>query len=463
MNDTTLFRADSSSTLGTGHIMRDLVLASKYAKEGHTIVFATQDLEGNINHRIAEVGYTIELLTSNDREEVEALLKKYAISMIVIDHYGIGYKYEKELKTKHSELTIMALDDTYERHYCDILLNHNISADAKRYKELVPKECELRCGSEYTLLRKEFYQKFPQKKKSEYINVLVAMGGVDSRELNRKILEVCSKFETIKIDVLTTTANKNLHKLQEFVKNSQNITLLINSTEVAKLMHKSDFAILTPSVTVNEAYFMKLPFIAIKSEKNQEDIYAYLQNKSIFTLESFDVEKLSQKIELMIAILSSKLTLFGELSLEEKKMILAWRNSQSVRKWMYNRDTISLENHLHYIASLSKREDKVYFLLQNEKSSLGVVDLTEIKDQESAEIGIYSDPNLKGYGTLLMYKIVEYAFNVLRMKVLYAHVYEENIKAIELYKKFHFKTIATTKDSNGKLQSMELKHEDWYI
>jgi len=28
-----LFRADSSSTIGIGHIMRDLVLAQKYAKK----------------------------------------------------------------------------------------------------------------------------------------------------------------------------------------------------------------------------------------------------------------------------------------------------------------------------------------------------------------------------------------------------------------------------------------------
>ena len=52
---TILFRADSSSTIGTGHIMRDLVLAEKYAKKGLTVIFATQDLAGNINHKIGEL------------------------------------------------------------------------------------------------------------------------------------------------------------------------------------------------------------------------------------------------------------------------------------------------------------------------------------------------------------------------------------------------------------------------
>ena len=41
-----LVRADSSSTIGTGHIMRDLVLASSYKNDN--ITFATLDLEGNI-------------------------------------------------------------------------------------------------------------------------------------------------------------------------------------------------------------------------------------------------------------------------------------------------------------------------------------------------------------------------------------------------------------------------------
>lgn len=50
-----LFRADSSSTIGTGHIMRDLVLAQQYPEAN--ITFATQDLNGNINHKIIETGY----------------------------------------------------------------------------------------------------------------------------------------------------------------------------------------------------------------------------------------------------------------------------------------------------------------------------------------------------------------------------------------------------------------------
>ena len=57
---TILFRADSSSTIGTGHIMRDLVLAKRYAKKGCNIIFATQNLDGNISYKIKEAGYKVE-------------------------------------------------------------------------------------------------------------------------------------------------------------------------------------------------------------------------------------------------------------------------------------------------------------------------------------------------------------------------------------------------------------------
>jgi len=69
-NKNILIRANSSSTIGTGHIMRDLVLAQKYIKKGHTIIFAIRKLAGNINHKIKEVKYKLEILKFNHNELV---------------------------------------------------------------------------------------------------------------------------------------------------------------------------------------------------------------------------------------------------------------------------------------------------------------------------------------------------------------------------------------------------------
>lgn len=95
-----LFRADSSSIIGTGHIMRDLVLAKKYSKKGHNIIFATQELSGNINYKIIEDGYKLIILKSNTLKELDILIKKISIDKLVIDNYSIDYKFEKKIKKK---------------------------------------------------------------------------------------------------------------------------------------------------------------------------------------------------------------------------------------------------------------------------------------------------------------------------------------------------------------------------
>jgi len=292
-----LIRADSSSQIGTGHIMRDLVFAKKYPDAN--IIFATQNLNGNINHKIIEAGYKIEILNSNNFEELDKLVKKLYIDMIVIDHYGIDYKFEKQLKFDNPKLKIFSFDDTYEKHYCDIVLNHNIYGDDKEYIDLVPKDCELRCGSKYTLLRDEFFKaKNPMvKKENNIFTFFVAIGGSDILNLNPKILEVFSKFSNIKVNIVTTNANNNLKELEEFCKDKKWIQLHINAINLALLMAQSDYAIITPSVTCNEVYFMELPFIAIKVADNQNYMVEFLKKNKYTVMEEFQQEKFKNLIE----------------------------------------------------------------------------------------------------------------------------------------------------------------------
>lgn len=299
-----LIRADSSSYIGTGHIMRNLVLAKQFSKD--QIIFATQDLEGNINHKIKESNYNIEILNNNNFEELNKLIKKLNIDMIIIDHYEINYNFEKKLKEQNSKLKIFVFDDTYEKHYCDILLNHNIYADEKKYTNLVPKDCELKCGTNYTLLREEFLeakkQKQTIKKENRLKTLFIAMGGTDHKNLNITILKnikiVCKK--NIKVNLVTTTANRNLEKLKRYCKDKEWINLHINSKEVANLMNQSDFAIITPSVTANEAYFLNLPFIAIKTAKNQKQMYKFLKRNNYFILKKFNESGLKKYLKLFM-------------------------------------------------------------------------------------------------------------------------------------------------------------------
>ncbi len=435
-----LFRADSSSEIGLGHIMRDLVLAKQFVED--EVLFACRDLSGHIMDKIP---YPIMIVKSESIDELIMIVQNEQIEMLVIDHYGIAYEEEKRLK-EETAVKIFVLDDTYEKHDCDVLLNHNISADEKRYEGLVPQGCELRCGSDYTLIRDEFVSAKREKR------VFVAMGGSDASEVNIKVLKVLKKFENLKVDIVTTSANANLEKLKKYVKGKSWVTLHIDTKKIAKLMKKCDFAIVTPSVTVNEAYYMQVPFIAIKTAENQQEIYQYLKEKDYPVLEAFSKNALDASI---FQLLKPNVVDFTHLTLDEKKMVLSWRNHPTIREWMFSKDVITLENHLKYIDTLSTRDDCVYCLVKEGCEAIGVIDLTEITLTQ-AKIGLYASPNRRGVGKVLMGEIMEYAFMRLRLDTIIAEVLVTNKPAVKLYKHFGFKEIETI----DNLMVMELKHED---
>lgn len=292
-----LFRTDASSTIGISHVMRDLVLAKQYSED--EVIFATRRLKGNLNSTIKEAGFKVKRLNSNRLDELVELVTKLKIDMVIIDSYEIDYTFEKELKER-TDVHLMVLDDTYKKHYCDTLLNHNLYAEQSRYEGLVPKGCELRCGEEFTLIREEFYHAKEHKQtetSSSKMNLFLSMGGVDRASLNIPILEALADFPTIHTHVVTTSSNRNIEALKHYVKGKKNITLHIDTQEIAKLMASSQMAIITPSVTLHEANFMELLFIPIQTADTQKEMVNFLESNEYPVLKEFDSEVLYHTIK----------------------------------------------------------------------------------------------------------------------------------------------------------------------
>lgn len=286
-----LFRVDFSSSIGFGHIMRCLVLAREFGNS--KIFFASYNAQDC--SIVTSRGYEFINLLSDDIENLVQIIKQYDISLTIIDSYNIGYEEEKVIKMKTTS-KLMVLDDVYEKHFCDLLLNHNIYADKKMYKGQVPSFCKLKCGKKYTLIRDEF--KHEKNKKRDKKGVFVSLGGSDAKNLT---LEILKKLPSnLKVRVATTSANKNIEALARYAEENDNVALHVNSKKIAKLMNKSLFGIISPSVMAHEALFLKLPFIAIKTAENQKYMYRYLKNRGItcvHSLEDLDMKKMEKYIK----------------------------------------------------------------------------------------------------------------------------------------------------------------------
>lgn len=154
-----------------------------------------------------------------------------------------------------------------------------------------------------------------------------------------------------------------------------------------------------------------------------------------------------------------KLINFTQLSLDEKKLILKWRNNPLIKKWMYTSEDISFEKHLSFIESLRLRKDKLYFLVQENNEKIGVIDFTNITSH-SLDMGLYLNPSIRGKGAVLLEQIVQYSFDILKVQTINAEVFSINKKAYELYKRFNFIDVSKKNINNKEVICMELRDEN---
>ena len=152
-----------------------------------------------------------------------------------------------------------------------------------------------------------------------------------------------------------------------------------------------------------------------------------------------------------------------ELTDSEKEMILEWRNNNNIRKWMYRTELISKKTHFQFVNDLKLDKYNKYFLVKQDKINIGVIYFNNIDVKNKvADFGLYVNPDIKvsGIGSILEKVCIEYAFDKLKIETLKLEVFSDNLKAINLYKKFMFKETDKKLENNKEVICMELKNEN---
>jgi len=203
----------------------------------------------------------------NEAEFFEKL-KELKPKEIIVDNYNFSYEHEKEFKELFPDIKLIVFDDTYEKHFADVIINHNLGAKKEKYEN--PEKVKII----KPLIRDEFKK---AKKKLKKEGIFISLGGSDAKGLTLKVLKTLKPLKP-KVNLYITRANKNLDKIKKFAFLNRWVNLHINE-DVALGMAKSEFGIITPSVISYEAIFMDLPFIAIKTAENQKEVAKYLKKK----------------------------------------------------------------------------------------------------------------------------------------------------------------------------------------
>ncbi|HPF47932.1 MAG: UDP-2,4-diacetamido-2,4,6-trideoxy-beta-L-altropyranose hydrolase [Alphaproteobacteria bacterium] len=324
-----LIRADASTTIGTGHVMRCLTLATALKKSGCEILFLCKDLKGNMAETIKKNGFQADLLpvdyknanqfpstmsiwtVADQRKDFDDCLGSignFKPDMIIIDHYSLDQNWHN--LAREYVKNIFVIDDLADRnHDCDFLLDQTFGINGKRYKDLVPENCVLFMGSQYALLREDFASKHQaalkkRKQRKSIETVLISFGGSDPDNISLIALRACEMLyppKKISVDLVIGPSNQNQAELKNFIdKSPLDVRLHINTNKMADLMISADLALGAGGTTTWERCCLALPSIVVCLADNQRDTINALEKKGAIinagNAESLSANKLSGMI-----------------------------------------------------------------------------------------------------------------------------------------------------------------------
>ena len=303
-----VFRTDASLDIGTGHVMRCLTVATACRQRGIECVFLCRILDGGLHDQIRSKGFGVVVLPSLERQPGKArtvetgsraqysfwlevdwhtdalqttrcLDEVGSVDWLIVDHYAIDVRWEALVRPQCQNM--MVIDDLADRsHDCDVLLDQNLGRLIGDYDGLVPEGCIRLIGPKFALLRPEFaaLRGYSLARRSAPVlkSLLISMGGVDRDNATGEILQALRECPLPEDCRITVVMGPHAPWLETVRQSAQSLPwrteVVVNVSDMARLMADSDLAIGAAGSTAWERCCLGVPTIQLVLAQNQAEI-----------------------------------------------------------------------------------------------------------------------------------------------------------------------------------------------
>ena len=302
-----IFRADASTQIGTGHVMRCLTLADSLSAGGANCYFICKELNGNLISLIETRDYCVfsfkpDLKSFDPRSTLGlygswlgstqasdacssiGYVRNIKPDWVVVDNYSLDSSWEKLLNPYCANMLVV--DDLANRqHECDLLVDQTVLRSKDIYKDKVNYDCRVLCGSQYSLLRPEF-RDLRQKGKNKSLadqpfKILLSLGGVDKNDDTSKVIEAlieCDLPDNAEVIIVMGPKAPFIDQVLEKKKLlPYPSAVLIGVTNMAELMSDSHICIGGAGSSSWERCCMGLPSVTVILADNQNTIARNLE------------------------------------------------------------------------------------------------------------------------------------------------------------------------------------------
>lgn len=471
-----IFRCDASNTIGSGHVMRCLTLAEYMRERGWDCIFSVSQGTEDAVPMLSKTAFPV--------VGPDGPFPPGRADIMVIDSYALSAPDEEKYRSIANKIVV--IDDLADRpHDCDVLLDQTYARAPDSYSRLVPPDCIILTGTDYALLRPQFLQERKntlqrrQEMNGKIDRLLVSMGGTDPNNILPVILRG-TQDSGLAIDVMIGSGALYLDELKSVIdtlrSGGMDISLHLDSNDVAGLMSRADLAIGAGGTTSWERCCLALPTVLVVVANNQKTIaknladaeavynlgwYADINEKMIIeTIIKFmnHPEKLMHMSHRAALVCNGKGLdylypyLFDAeenvvlLHMQEgdEKILFDWQKLPETRCYARNPAPPTWDEHQKWFKSVLNDSNRYLYKIMLEERAVGMLRLDRVAEypERKFEVSILVDPRFYGQG------IAGYALAFARkldpFATYMAEVHEANMASRRLFKKAGYRPISAT-------------------
>lgn len=452
-----VFRTDSSTKIGSGHLMRCLCLADALATRGIASAFLTRKLSGSLDHLITVRGHQLILLPpptstpvlkgKNGHEDwlevswrldadqcIEAISALGKPAWLVTDHYALDAEWETALKPFVSR--IMAIDDLANRpHDCDLLLDQTSDSE-ERYTGWLGDHTAKILGPRYALLRPEFLELRNRQKPASgpQLKVLCFFGASAPPPVFSLLAEAIGRLDStgFHFTCITGSISGDSQKTAARLGTIPNADVFPHVRNLGELMAGSDLFLGSGGTTTWERCCLGLPGLVISVAPNQEPSSRDLAEKGvIFYLGSHQEVTAEAIAHWLNALRESRQVLLRQgaragrvvdglgagrvvdrmfppslylrlLAKEDIWKVWEWRNHEENRRQSFDPNPISRETHLGWFERSLANRQRVQLMGIAGGKEIGVLRYDIQSEQAITSVYLNPDHFGRGFGTSLL-------------------------------------------------------------
>ena len=483
-----VIRVDSSVHIGSGHVMRCLVLAKELKSHGHIIRFAVRPQNGDSIGWIRRQGFDVCELPAPKESVIPKSNSDYAAwlqvpaeldadefilavkraDLVIVDHYALDAEWENVVKNR-LDCKIFVIDDLVRTHHAELIVDQTLMRSPDEYKAINSAN-DILAGCDYALLNPQFIAKREQAFECNHFpikpKILIFMGGIDKDNVTLKVLktlqsELCDRAQ---VTVLLGSKSPSYKEVKDFCSfNVDWIEHVDFTDDMAETMLAHSLAIGGAGTTSWERACLGIPSIIIPLADNQltvaenlvsvnatilvkkenissELVSAYkalVENWSAFRqanlklCDGLGVRRVVSKINSLLSDQDNKLSIRRACE-DDIKQVFIWQCHENTRKFALNTNPPSWEEHQKWMKQKLKSVKDFFYMItfSDNDESVAVIRLDRIKAAEYI-VSIFVSP--EHYGQGIGRKGLSFINDIHKDVTLHATVLETNVVSQKLF------------------------------